>query len=218
MSTDTTPPLRADARRNRNRIISAARTTFAEHGTEVPMEEIARAAGVGTGTLYRRFPDRDSLIRAVGQDVFSRVLDEARAIAERETDPWRALTEFLFTATDMHVVLRLTMHSERARELLTTDPALAEVRSEMLTILDSMVRAAQESGALRPDIGSGDIALLLSMVLHGSRSAPAAVRHDAPARYLTLVLDGLQARPGTALPGRPVSGEDLSTVRPYTAE
>ncbi|MER7082533.1 transcriptional regulator, TetR family [Saccharopolyspora kobensis] len=218
MSTDTTPPLRADARRNRDRIISAARTTFAEHGPEVPMEEIARAAGVGTGTLYRRFPDRDSLIRAVGQDVFNRVLDEARAIAERESDPWRALTEFLLTATDMNTVLRLSMHSERAREVLGSDPALAEVRSEMLTILDSMVRAAQETGALRPDIGSGDVALILSMVLHGVRNVPGDIRRDAPARYLTLMLDGLQARPGSTLPGRPVAGEELAMVRPYTAE
>src|SRR5690606_39081124 len=68
MSTETTPPLRADARRNRDRIINAARTAFAERGPEVPMEEIARCAGVGTGTLYRRFPDRESLVRAVGLD------------------------------------------------------------------------------------------------------------------------------------------------------
>src|SRR5690606_40530256 len=64
-STENTPRLRADARRNRDRIIAAARTAFAEQGTDVPMEEIACAAGVGAGTLYRRFPDRDSLILAV---------------------------------------------------------------------------------------------------------------------------------------------------------
>lgn len=82
MTTDATPRLRADARRNRDRIIAAARTVFTERGTEVPMEEIARAAGVGTGTLYRRFPDRDSLISAVGQDVFQRVLEEAGRSAD----------------------------------------------------------------------------------------------------------------------------------------
>ncbi|KAA5834511.1 TetR/AcrR family transcriptional regulator [Saccharopolyspora hirsuta] len=218
MSTETTPPLRADARRNRDRIINAARAVFAEHGPEVPMEEIARAAGVGTGTLYRRFPDRDSLIRAVGQDVFGRVLAEAREIAERETDPWRALTEFLLTASDLHTVLRLSVHSPRARAVLGTDPELAKVRGEMLTILDSMVRGAQESGALRPDIGSGDVALLLSSVLHGVRNVPDDVRRDAPARYLTLVLDGLRASPGSALPGRPVTGEDISMARVYPAE
>lgn len=218
MTSDITPPLRADARRNRDRIISAARTTFAEHGPEVPMEEIARAAGVGTGTLYRRFPDRDSLIRAVGQEVFTRLLDEARAITERESDPWRALTEFVLTATDLNTVLRLSMHSERAGEVLGSDPTLTQVRGEILAILDSMVRAAQDSGALRPDIGSGDIALLLSMVLRGVRNAPGDVVRDAPARYLTLILDGLQARPGTPLPGRPVSGEELALPRPYPTE
>ncbi|MDA3628777.1 TetR/AcrR family transcriptional regulator [Saccharopolyspora oryzae] len=218
MSTDATPQLRADARRNRDRIINAARVVFAERGPEVPMEEIARAAGVGTGTLYRRFPDRDSLIRAVGQHVFGRVLDEARAIAARESDPWRALTEFLLTATDMHTVLRLSMHSPRAREVLGADPELTQVRGELLSILDSMVRAAQESGALRADVSSGDIAMILSIVLQGVRDVPDDVRREAPARYLTLVLDGLQARPGTPLPGRPVTAEDISMARVYTAD
>ncbi|WP_010693054.1 TetR/AcrR family transcriptional regulator [Saccharopolyspora spinosa] len=102
MMTDATPRLRADARRNRDRIIAAARTVLTERGTEVPMEEITRAAGVGIGTLYSRFPDRDSLLSAIGRDAFQRVLDEARTICDRESDPWRALTGFLLRAVDLH--------------------------------------------------------------------------------------------------------------------
>ncbi|GAA4615955.1 TetR/AcrR family transcriptional regulator [Saccharopolyspora hordei] len=216
MSTETTPPLRADARRNRDRIINAARTAFAERGPEVPMEEIARCAGVGTGTLYRRFPDRESLVRAVGLDSFGRVLDEVREIADREPDPWRALTEFMLTATDIGVVIRLSLHSPRARAVLAGDPELNRVRDELLSIMDRLVRSAQESGALRADVGSGDIAMVLSIVMQGVRNVSDDVRRDAPARYLTLILDGLQAKPGTPLPGRPVGPEDIALAKDYT--
>ncbi|MCI2417263.1 TetR/AcrR family transcriptional regulator [Saccharopolyspora sp. K220] len=212
MTTDATPRLRADARRNRDRIISAARTVFTERGTEVPMEEIARAAGVGIGTLYRRFPDRDSLITAIGRDAFERVLDEARTIGEREPDPWRALTSFLLRAADLRTVVRFSMLSQRARAILAADPAVAQTRDELLEVLDGLVRAAQRNGSIRPDVSSGDIGVILSIVLQGVHIVPEDVRRDAPARYLTLMLDGLQAKPGTPLPGRPVTNDDLATV------
>jgi AcrR family transcriptional regulator len=213
MTTDATPRLRADARRNRDRIITTARTVFTERGTEVPMEEIARAAGVGIGTLYRRFPDRDSLIGAVGRDAFQRVLDEARTIGDREPDPWRALTDFLLRAADLRTVIRFAMLSPRARGILAADPAVEQARDELLEILDGLVRAAQANGSLRPDVGSGDIGVILSIVLQGVHIAPDDIRRDAPARYLTLMLDGLQARPGTPLPGRPVTNADIAMVR-----
>ncbi|GGI90101.1 TetR family transcriptional regulator [Saccharopolyspora subtropica] len=214
MTTDATPRLRADARRNRDRIITAARTAFTDRGTDVPMEEIARIAGVGIGTLYRRFPDRDSLIRAVGQDAFQRVLDKAREIVDSEPDPWQALTEVLLSGTDLHTVVRLSMLSERARSVLGDDPELQRCRDELLEIMDGLVRAAQENGSLWPDVSSGDIGIILSMLLQNIHAAPEDVRRDAPARYLTLVLDGLQARPGTPLPGRPVTPEDIVMNRP----
>ncbi|MBB5158118.1 TetR/AcrR family transcriptional regulator [Saccharopolyspora phatthalungensis] len=213
MTTDATPRLRADARRNRDRIIAAARTVFTERGTEVPMEEIARAAGVGTGTLYRRFPDRDSLISAVGQDVFQRVLEEARAIGGRDCDPWRALTDFLLRAADLRTVVRFSMLSQRARKILGADPEVEQARNELLDILDGLVLAAQANGSLRPDVSSGDLGVILSIVLQGVHSAPDDIRSEAPARYLTLMLDGLQARPGTPLPGRPVTAADIAVVR-----
>jgi AcrR family transcriptional regulator len=214
MTTDATPRLRADARRNRDRIITAARTLFTERGTEVPMEEIARAAGVGVGTLYRRFPDRESLIGAIGRDTFQRLLDEARTIDDRESDPWRALTDFLLRAADLRTFVRFVMMSSRAREIVGTDPAVKQARDELLEILARLVQAAQANGSLRPDVGSGDIAVILSIVLQGVHTAPDDIQRDAPARYLTLMLDGLQARPGTPLPGRPVTNADIAMVRP----
>src|SRR5881227_3330880 len=91
MTADPDTTLRADARRNRDQILAAARSIFAAQGPEVPMEEIARAAGVGVGTLYRRFPDRDALIRAVAVENFERVLTDARAAAKEEPSAWLAL-------------------------------------------------------------------------------------------------------------------------------
>src|SRR5690349_8273462 len=79
-------PLRADARRNREQIIEAARTLFLSLGPDVPMEEIARAAGVGVGTLYRRFPDRDELVKAVSLDTFSRLAELAARVEHEEPD------------------------------------------------------------------------------------------------------------------------------------
>ncbi|MEV0086435.1 helix-turn-helix domain-containing protein [Saccharopolyspora sp. NPDC050642] len=213
MTTDATPRLRADARRNRDRIIAAARAVFTEHGTEVPMEEIARAAGVGIGTLYRRFPDRESLLGAIGRDAFQQVLDEARAIGDRESDPWRALCDFLLRAANLRTVVRFSMLSQRARAILAADPEVEQAREELLEILDGMVRAAQANGSMRPDVSGGDLGMILSIVLQGVHIAPDDIRQDASARYLTLMLDGLQARPGTPLPGRPVTIADIALVR-----
>jgi AcrR family transcriptional regulator len=209
----TQPQLRADARRNRERIITTARTVFAERGIEVPMEEIARAAGVGVGTLYRRFPDRDSLIRAVGVDVFQRVLDEARAATARESDPWQALTELLHRAADLRTVVRLSMLSPRAREILAGDPQAEAVRDEVLEILDRLVREAQDNGTMRRDVSSGDIGVMLSLVLQGVQGMPEDISSTVPARYLALMLDGLRAIPGSPLPGRPVTTADIARVR-----
>src|SRR5690349_16231486 len=87
--------LRADARRNREQIIAAAKKMFLEFGPDVPMEEIARGAGVGVGTLYRRFPDREALIRAVARDNFEVVLAEARTVAAEEPSAWQAIVRLL---------------------------------------------------------------------------------------------------------------------------
>ncbi|GAA4832557.1 TetR/AcrR family transcriptional regulator [Saccharopolyspora rosea] len=212
-STDNTPHLRADARRNRDRIIAAARTAFVDRGIDVPMEEIARAAGVGVGTLYRRFPDRDSLILAVGRDAFQRVRDDAHRATDDEPDPWRALTGFLHTAADLRTVVRLSMLSPRARSILSSDPDVEALRNELLAVLDRLVRAAQDNGSLRADVSAGDLAMVMSLVAQGVNGMPEEMRRDAAARYMTLMLDGLQASPGTPLPGRAVTIEDLSRVR-----
>ena len=205
--------LRADAQRNRERIVAAARDVFAVHGPEVPMEDIARAAGVGVGTLYRRFPDRESLIRAVGIDAFHRVLDNARTITEREPDPWRALTAILLSTSDLQVALQLSVLSPVARVIITRDPANERIRDELMEIIDGLVSAAQDNGTMRTDVSSRDVAVMLSLVLRGVHGMPEDMVRNAPPRFLTVMFDGLRADAATPLPGRPVTQSDLDYLR-----
>src|SRR5215467_9653021 len=94
-------PLRADARDNRRRLLGAARDAFIEHGAGVPLEEIARRAGTGIATLYRRFPDREALMREVVLDAIERTIEAAREAAAEEPDPFRALARYMHQAIDV---------------------------------------------------------------------------------------------------------------------
>src|SRR5918912_2569051 len=95
--------LRADARRNRDQLLAAARDTFVEHGLDAPLDDIARRAGVGIATLYRRFPDRSALQRAVAVDVLRRIGQEAAAALDEEPDAFSALSRYMHRALDARV-------------------------------------------------------------------------------------------------------------------
>lgn len=97
------PRLRADASRNRARIITAAREAFVEHGADVPLDEIARRAGVGNATLYRNFADRRELIHHVTLSVMTRVLDHAAVAVAEEPDPFEAVSRFAHAAADERI-------------------------------------------------------------------------------------------------------------------
>src|SRR6266545_985305 len=95
--------LRADAQQNRDRIIAAARDAFVELGAGAPLEEVSRRAGTGIATLYRRFPDRHALMRAVVVDALERTAEEARLATEEEPDAFAALTRYMHRALDLRV-------------------------------------------------------------------------------------------------------------------
>ncbi|WP_033295941.1 TetR/AcrR family transcriptional regulator [Amycolatopsis jejuensis] len=209
MSADPEAPLRADAQRNRDQIIAAARAIFTEHGPEVPMEEIARAAGVGVGTLYRRFPDREALIRAVAMDNFARVLEKAKDFTEEEPTAWRALVRLLYHGLDLQLSMQLAMLSQRAHEILKDDPGVTELREKLLTEVESLVVRAQAEGSLRPDVGAGDIAVLFARMIRQLPAHRVKSPQVATARSVAIMIDGLQAKPGTPLPGRPLGRRDL---------
>ncbi|GAA1828189.1 TetR/AcrR family transcriptional regulator [Pseudonocardia ailaonensis] len=204
-------PLRADARRNREQIIDAARTLFVRVGADVPMEQIARAAGVGVGTLYRRFPDRDELISAVLLDNYARLVELARAAEEDRTDPMAALFTFLRSARGLRVSSMLTALSAidgRTGEL----PGVAEQRVEVTAVVSTLLRRAQEQGSMRADIGIGDVVLAFGAV---SRLVP-PIGDDLGEmvfdRLFTLMTEGLRT-PGGPLPGHPVEPSDVEELR-----
>lgn len=201
--------LRADAQRNRVLLVDAAATLFAERGPEVPMEEIARRAGVGVGTLYRRFPDREALVRAVAFEGFHRVVANARAAAG-EPDGWSGITRFVRSSVaDLSLAAWLSTWFARTWAELRLDAEQQELRAELLGLLDGLVRRAQHEGAMRPEIGVGDLAVLLARVLRPLPGALGAVSERSVERHVAVVLDGLRARPGDPLPGRPLTLEDL---------
>jgi AcrR family transcriptional regulator len=211
MTVEPETRLRADARRNRDQIMAAAKAVFAEPGPDVPMEEIARRAGVGVGTLYRRFPDRDALIRAVAQENFGAVLDDARAATAEEPTAWDALVRLLGRSRDLRLSVRLAVLSPPAWVAIRDDPQTQRFRDGLMTVLDDLVRGAQAEGVLRTDVGAGDVAALVSLLLRRVPADNDDVAELILERALVLILDGLRARPGSPLPGRPVTVQDLDS-------
>ncbi|GAA5187218.1 TetR/AcrR family transcriptional regulator [Rugosimonospora acidiphila] len=209
MTAEAGTRLRADARRNRDQIMAAAKEVFAELGPDVPMEEIARRAGVGVGTLYRRFPDREALIRAVAQENFGAVLDDARAATAEEPTAWDALVRLMRRSRDLRLSVRLAVLSPSAWAAMRDDPQIRQLRDGIMAALDDLVRAAQAEGVLRDDVGPGDVAALVSLLLRRVPADSDATAELIAERALVVILDGLRADPGSPLPGRPVTIRDL---------
>jgi AcrR family transcriptional regulator len=209
MAADPEARLRADARRNRDQIVAAAKAMFARQGPDAPMEEIAREAGVGVGTLYRRFPDRQALIRAVAQDNFAVVLAETHAAVASEPTAWDALVRIVRESRELHLSVRLALLSPLAASIIRDDPMTGRFRRELLETVDGVVRAAQAEGTLRPDVATGDVAALLSLLFARLPVLPAGTAWLVSERALALMLDGLRAQPGAELPGRPLTIDDF---------
>lgn len=213
----STPPhrLRADARRNRSSILAAATAAYAADGPNVPMEEIARLAGVGVGTLYRHFPDRDALTLAVARNSVSEMLEHARRAQAEEPSAWDALVRSVSGFRALSITTRMPgLLSSASAAALAADETIARIREELAEVTDSLVRDAQREGSLRPDVGSGDVTHLFTLLLQGANGAPGQRDDIAFERARAIVLDGLRARPrgagpDTRLPGRPLSTADL---------
>jgi AcrR family transcriptional regulator len=208
-------PLRADARRNREQIIQAARTLFLRIGTDVPMEDIARAAGVGVGTLYRRFPDREQLIKAVALDNFIQLAEVARRVERDEPDPAVALTTLMTYVLDLRLGIAATALADHggAPHDVHDSPPITEHRAAATAVLDRLLERAQRLGAIRPDIGPGDLVLALALVTRLIPPADDELGDMAVRRLFTVMMDGLSAVPGTTLPGRQISHHDLEVLR-----
>ncbi|WP_129338538.1 TetR/AcrR family transcriptional regulator [Cellulomonas endophytica] len=203
-------PLRRDARRNRERIVAAARELFAERGLDVGFNEIAHRAGVGVGTVYNRFADRDELVLAALEQPGDEVLALAgRArTATRAVDGLGALLEGAAAALAENLGLRSLV--------LTADPGvLPAVGGAISTVLVELLERAVAEGDVRPDVVVEDVRIALWMVTEVARHS-AEVQPDLYRRYLQVVLDGLRA--GSARgPLRVAPAPDLQDVSRHWA-
>ncbi|GIE89714.1 TetR/AcrR family transcriptional regulator [Actinoplanes regularis] len=204
MKAETTR-LRADAQRNRDHIVSVARVVFAEIGPGAPMDEIARRAGVGVGTLYRRFPDRGSLLRAVALESLSAILADAHAAIAEEPAAWDALTRIVRRAVDLRFSTHVTMMDEHTRQALKEAPDFRHTRAAVLDLVEHLVERAQAEGSMRSDVGAGDVFAVVSLLLKPPPSRSAEMSDLLMRRCLTLILDGLHPGGQSVLPGEPVS-------------
>jgi AcrR family transcriptional regulator len=200
------PRPRADALRNRERIVTAAREMFVEHGPEVPLDEIARRAGVGNATVYRNFPDRDALVR----EVVCSVLDRTGAAGERalaETgDAFEALERFVHTSADERISALCPMVSSTFDQ---NHPDLEAARERVERILQMVMDRAKAAGQLRPDVGVGDLMVAVAQLSRPPAGTACFSADRFVHRHLQLFLDGLRAPARSALPGAAVTMEDL---------
>jgi AcrR family transcriptional regulator len=181
-------PQRADARRNREKVLAAARAVFSEHGRDAQMDDVARRAGVGVGTVYRHFPTKEALIEALMVAAFEAIAAQAEAALEVE-DPWEAFTSVLW----------------RGAEIMAADRALSEVFASIPGAMESamptvegltetmavLIARAQAAGVLREDMIVDDIPMLMCGI-----GAATKKEHRCAAawrRHLAIVLDGLRA-------------------------
>jgi AcrR family transcriptional regulator len=200
-------PLRRDAERNRQLVLDAARQVFAVRGLEAGFDEIARVAGVGAATVYRRFPERSDLVDAL----FEQDLDQmVSRVQDAATDPdaWAGLCGFLRWAVELQArnrglaqVLAATGHGT---ERIERD------RTEIATIVDALVVRAQDAGVLRADVAALDLLLAMTLVAQvGDVDDPGSRE-----RLATLVLDGFLTRRDrpTALPSSAPTERDLAGI------
>lgn len=187
------PQLRADARDNRDRILAAARTLFAERGVDVGMRDIARRAGVGPATLYRRFPTKQAVI----DEVFTTELDVCRQIVVDgcgEPDPWRGFTTALQRLTALNVRNRSFVDA-----LISPDTAAGSLlahRRELLGMLAHLAHRAQQTGKLRADFVIGDLVLVLRAG-RGLASRDEPTPDAAVQRFSALLVDAFHASAAT---------------------
>jgi AcrR family transcriptional regulator len=190
--------MRADARRNREAVIAAAKKLFADRGLEAQMPDVARVAKVGVGTVYRHFPTKDELISALVGERFQRLAESARESLEMD-DPWEGLCGFIRFAVQIQADDRGLCEVMRSRAEVMDAAARAAGLPELC---DRLVRRAQDAGSLRRDLEWEDIPMIacgLGSVTQAS-VGPATGRWP---RLVEIILDGLRAPGAGKLPSGP---------------
>jgi AcrR family transcriptional regulator len=180
-------PQRADARRNYEKVLAAAREAFAEGGESTALEEIARRAGVGIGTLYRHFPNRQALVEALYLDEVDEVCRSAADFADAE--PWEALNGWFerfiaYLATKRALAHELLNYLDRDAELFQSS------RAALFEAGEPLLKRAQEAGAVRSDVEIGEVIQMVMGIAKIPAADPSQTEH-----ILRVALDGLRYRP-----------------------
>ena len=203
-------PLRKDAERNRQRILRAASEVFTTRGVEATLDDIADHAGVGVGTVYRRFPDKEALIEALFEERLGVMVGLAEQGAANP-DPWAGLVFFLEQAGGLLAgdrgLRQILMFATHGRD------RVGEARARLLPVVTKLVARAQAAGSVRADLRPTDVPLIEFMLAMLAEYAH-PVRPGVWRRYLAIILDGL--RPGratvTPLPEPPLSPAEIGTA------
>jgi AcrR family transcriptional regulator len=199
--------MRADAQRNYDRLLEEARQAFITHGTDVALEDIARHAGVGVGTLYRHFPDRYALMNAVFEQEVRALTVRGRELLD-EDDPAAALTHWLRA-----VAVHSTAYRGLAAAVMEASDAKMPACASMPPVGGSLLWRAQQAGLIRPEVTIGDLLkLTYSIVVTAEKNT------DDPelfGRLMLLMTDGMLVRPGAPGQAGPAQGP---TERPVPAE
>lgn len=199
------PPrrLRADAARNQQRIIAAARELFAEHGLEITLDDVADKAGVGVGTVYRRFANKQELISEVfdqNVEAFGQAVDAALA----HPDPWRGLSE-LFEYACQHMATNRGL-AEVLLEMRDSMERFACMRDRIRPGMQQVVQRAKDAGVIQPEIEPGDFFAMVNMV-DALAGFARPVNPGVWRRYMAVVLNGIR---GDAVPRLPLTVPPLS--------
>jgi AcrR family transcriptional regulator len=205
----TVRPLRRDAERNLERVLVAAREAFAEHGMDASVEEVARRAGVGIGTVYRRFPTKADLVDAVFEASIADLSTIAREALEL-ADPWDGFCMFLERALELNAANRglhaVLATNEHGRE------RIAAARRKMRPLVGRVIARAQEQGTLRPDFRPQDLSLIF-MSAGRVVEMTADVAPEMWRRLLGLLIDGLRSEAATPLPHPALSFQQLDRLK-----
>jgi AcrR family transcriptional regulator len=192
---------RADARRNRRKVIDAARECFAEEGLDVRMEKIAQRAGVGVGTVYRHFPTKEDLLEALADDRFAG-LAAAATKALQDPDAWNGFSEFMrYSAQVMAEDRALSEAMDQRSDMC----GQAAERVRLLDLIGELIERAQAQGALREDVVAEDVPSLIRGLGRATRETGARPTMSWE-RYLAIILAGLR-RPSGRSPRRDRAAE-----------
>ncbi|MFC4064157.1 TetR/AcrR family transcriptional regulator [Actinoplanes subglobosus] len=199
-------PLRRDAQRNRERIVEAAGEVFATRGFAATLDDVAHHAGVGVGTVYRRFPTKEELIDAVFTD---RLEDLVTLAEEALTAPsaWEGLTGFLRTSARWHAADR----GLRDAALSMGEQHFKQAGEQIVPLLEQLMERAHAEGTLRLDAGFHDFPIIMAMVTEMAQHSEGC-RPGLYERYLELVIDGLRARPDNGTLGTEPTDTDVQAV------